>query len=29
MSNTFTMEAPAGTINQATGHIDADDIALY
>jgi hypothetical protein len=29
MSNTLTMEVPAGTINQTTGHIDADDIALY
>jgi hypothetical protein len=29
MSNTLTMEVPAGTINPNTGHIDADDAALY
>jgi hypothetical protein len=29
MSNTLTMEIPAGTINQITGHVDADNIALY
>jgi hypothetical protein len=29
MSNTLTMEAPAGTINQIMGHVDADDAALY
>jgi hypothetical protein len=29
MSNTLTMEVPAGTINQTTGHIDTDDVALY
>jgi hypothetical protein len=26
---TLTMSVPAGTINQQTGHIDADDAALY
>jgi hypothetical protein len=29
MSNTLTMEIPAGTINPTTGHVDADDAALY
>jgi hypothetical protein len=29
MSNTLTMEVPAGTINPVTGHIDADDTALF
>jgi hypothetical protein len=29
MSHTLTMEVPAGTINQRTGHIDADNVALY
>jgi hypothetical protein len=29
MSNTLTMEVPAGTINPVTGHVDADDAALY
>jgi hypothetical protein len=29
MSNTLTMEVPAGTINQTTGHVDTDDVALY
>jgi hypothetical protein len=29
MSNTLTMEVPAGTINPTTGHVDADDAALY
>jgi hypothetical protein len=29
MSNTLTMEAPVGTINPTTGHVDADDAALY
>jgi hypothetical protein len=29
MSNTLTMEVPAGTINPITGHVDADDVALY
>jgi hypothetical protein len=29
MSNTLTMEAPAGTINPVTGHVDADDAALF
>jgi hypothetical protein len=29
MSNTLTMEAPAGTINPITGHVDADDAALF
>jgi hypothetical protein len=29
MSNTLTMEAPAGTINPVTGHVDADDVALF
>jgi hypothetical protein len=29
MSNTLTMEVPAGTINPITGHVDADDAALY
>jgi hypothetical protein len=29
MSNTLMMEVPAGTINQTTGHVDADDTALY
>jgi hypothetical protein len=29
MSNTLTMEVPAGTINPTTGHVDADDTALF
>jgi hypothetical protein len=29
MSNTLTMEVPAGTINPVTGHVDADDTALF
>jgi hypothetical protein len=29
MSNTLTMEVPAGTINPITGHVDTDDAALY
>jgi hypothetical protein len=29
MSNTLTMEIPAGTINPTTGHVDANDMALY
>jgi hypothetical protein len=29
MSNTLTMEVPAGTINQTTRHVDMDDVALY
>jgi hypothetical protein len=29
MSNTLTMEAPAGTINQITGHVNDDDAALF
>jgi hypothetical protein len=29
MSNTLTMEVPAGTINPRTGHVDADNAALY
>jgi hypothetical protein len=29
MSNTLTMEIPAGTINPVTGHVDADDAALF
>jgi hypothetical protein len=29
MSNTLTMEAPAGTINPITGHINDDDAALF
>jgi hypothetical protein len=29
MSNTLTMEVPAGTINPITGHINADDAALF
>jgi hypothetical protein len=29
MSNTLTMEAPAGTINPITGHVDTDDAALF
>jgi hypothetical protein len=29
MSNTLTMEVPAGTINPITGHVDADDTALF
>jgi hypothetical protein len=29
MSNTLTIEVPAGTINQVTGHVDADDAALF
>jgi hypothetical protein len=29
MSNTLTMEIPAGTINPTTGHVDANDAALY
>jgi hypothetical protein len=29
MSNTLTMEVPAGTINPTTGHIDDDDAALF
>jgi hypothetical protein len=26
---TLTMQVPAGTINPQTGHVDADDAALY
>jgi hypothetical protein len=29
MSNTLTMEVPVGTINPITGHVDADDAALF
>jgi hypothetical protein len=29
MSNTLTMEVPAGTINPITGHVDANDAALF
>jgi hypothetical protein len=29
MSNTLTMEVPAGTINPITGHVYADDAALF
>jgi hypothetical protein len=29
MSNTLTVEVPAGTINPITGHVDADDAALF
>jgi hypothetical protein len=29
MSNTLTVEVPAGTINPVTGHVDADDVALF
>jgi hypothetical protein len=29
MSNTLMMEVPAGTINPVTGHVDADDAALF
>jgi hypothetical protein len=29
MSNTLTMEVPAGTINPTMGHVDADDAALF
>jgi hypothetical protein len=29
MSNTLTMEVPAGTINPTTGHINDDDAALF
>jgi hypothetical protein len=29
MSNTLTMEVPAGTINPIMGHINEDDAALY
>jgi hypothetical protein len=29
MSNTLTMEVPAGTINPVTGHVDANDAALF
>jgi hypothetical protein len=29
MSNTLTVEVPAGTINPVTGHVDADDAALF
>jgi hypothetical protein len=29
MSNTLTLEVPADTINQTTGHVDADDAALF
>jgi hypothetical protein len=29
MSNTLTMEVPAGTINPVTGHMDADNAALF
>jgi hypothetical protein len=29
MSNTLTMEVPAGTINPIMGHVDADDAALF
>jgi hypothetical protein len=29
MSNTLTISAPAGTINQITGHVNDDDAALF
>jgi hypothetical protein len=29
MSNTLTMEAPAGTINPVTGHVNDDDAVLF
>jgi hypothetical protein len=29
MSNTLTMEVPAGTINPVTGHVNTDDAALF
>jgi hypothetical protein len=29
MSNTLTINAPAGTINQITGHVNDDDAALF
>jgi hypothetical protein len=29
MSNTLTMEVPAGTINPVTGHVNDDDAALF
>jgi hypothetical protein len=29
MSNTLTIEAPAGTINPVTGHVNDDDAALF
>jgi hypothetical protein len=29
MSNTLTMEVPAGTINPITGHVDANEAALF
>jgi hypothetical protein len=29
MSNTLTMEVPAGTINPTTGHVNDDDAALF
>jgi hypothetical protein len=29
MSNTLTMEVPAGTINPITGHVNNDDAALF
>jgi hypothetical protein len=29
MSNTLTMEVPVGTINPVTGHVDADEVALF
>jgi hypothetical protein len=29
MSNTLTMEVPAGTINPVTGHVDANEAALF
>jgi hypothetical protein len=29
MSNTLTMEVPAGTINPITGHVNDDDAALF
>jgi hypothetical protein len=29
MSNTLTLDVPAGTINPVTGHVDADDAALF
>jgi hypothetical protein len=29
MSNTLTVEVPAGTINPVTGHVDADNVALF
>jgi hypothetical protein len=29
MSNTLTIEAPAGTINPVTGHVNDDDTALF